>query len=196
MSDVVKAGAARCFELEQGQSLRIVNTFGTQVVDVWAICQDDPAEVMSMEHSRVHSSHTAPKLSTVFCSNRRRSVLTIVKDKSPGIHDWLLAACDRYRYQLLGCDDHANCSDNLNHALLEVGISLGYIPSPLNLFESVGPANVIQAPQGRPGDFVELKALLPIYLVCSACPQDMVPTNGVDMIPRDISVNILPKGSQ
>ena len=33
----------------------------------------------------------------------------------------LLAACDRYRYELLGCEeDHDNCTDNLAAALAEL----------------------------------------------------------------------------
>ncbi|MEP3920566.1 MULTISPECIES: DUF1989 domain-containing protein [Paracoccaceae] len=49
----LKACTGRAFHLSQGAKLRIVNTFGTQVVDTWAFKAGDITEFMSMEHTRV-----------------------------------------------------------------------------------------------------------------------------------------------
>ena len=46
-----------------------------------------------------------PDLGEAFLTNRRRPIVTIVEDTSPGVHDTLNAACDIYRYQILGCAD-------------------------------------------------------------------------------------------
>jgi uncharacterized protein len=43
-----------------------------------------------------------------------------------------------------------------------------------------------------PGDFVVLRAELDLLLVFSACPQDMVPTNGADATPCDAHFVVLP----
>ena len=40
----------------------------------------------------------------VFVTNQRRPILTLLEDTSPGVHDTLMSACDRYRYDLLGCE--------------------------------------------------------------------------------------------
>ena len=54
------------------------------------------------------------------CTNRRRPIQTPVECTTPGIHDTLLAPCDRYHYELLSCMEYQdNCTDNLADALAE-----------------------------------------------------------------------------
>ena len=192
----LEAGTGRAFNLRQGNILRIVNTFGAQVVDTWAFAADDINEHMSMEHTRVHAPHPTPRVGTVFRTNRRRPILEFTRDSSPNCHDWFFAACDQQRYELLGYKGmHKNCSENLLRAMNELGYSLLNVPCPLNLFEnapliSEGTTDILP-PLSRPGDAVELVALLDIIICLSACPQDMVPTNGEDMMPRDVEVEVL-----
>ena len=76
------------------------------------------------------------------------------------MHDTLLAACDAYRYALLGATGpHANCTDNLHAAL---AFAIPCTPSPLNLFENARPAPdgtiEIAAPISTPGSHVTLRA--------------------------------------
>ncbi|HNB26601.1 MAG TPA: urea carboxylase-associated family protein [Alphaproteobacteria bacterium] len=189
------ARTALAFSLRRNQLLSVVNTYGSQVVDAWAFAAADPTEFMSMEHSRVHCHDPTPRVGTRFVTNRRRPILEITGDTSPGIHDWFLAACDRWRYELLGCDGtHANCTDNLHAALATMGVSTPVTPAPFNLFENApflpGGSVEIAAPLSRPGDRVDLLLHLDALVVLSACPQDMVPTNGADMTPRDVEIRI------
>jgi len=195
---LLKARTAQAFPLDRGQTISVVNLHGSQVVDVWAFVREDPGEFMSMEHSRVHCPHPSPRLGTRFVTNRRRPVLELTGDTSPGVHDWFLAACDRWRYELLGCTDyHDNCTDNLHAAPDLHGVRTPVTPAPLNLFENApfdpeGTAG-ISAPVSRPGDTVDLMLHLDAVVVLSACPQDMVPINGPDMVPRDVGIRISPK---
>lgn len=181
--------------MKKGQSVRIVNTFGSQVVDTWAFNADDPREFMSMEHSRVSMQRAAPKPGLALVTNKRRPILTMIEDSSPGVHDTTLAACDVYRYQLLGAKDyHDNCTDNLANALASIGIELPFTPCPMNLWENsrVMPdyTQVIEPPVSKPGDHVIFRAEMDIAIVFSCCPQDMVPTNGADGIPTDAHFEI------
>ena len=106
----------------RGQRVRIINTHGQQVVDTWAFRRDDLTEFMSMEHSRTTLGRIMPIVGESMVTNRRGPILTLTEDTSGGIHDTLLAACDRYRYELLGCEEyHDNCTDNLASALAELG---------------------------------------------------------------------------
>jgi uncharacterized protein YcgI (DUF1989 family) len=183
-------------QLSAGQSLEIVNTHGSQAVDTWAFYASDPAEFMSMEHTRSRLSRTIPRVGDALFTTRRRVILTITGDTSPGIHDTLLCACSPELYQELGCaDDHRSCQGNLHEALAEIGISAGCTPAPLNLFMNVavGPnAEVIRAaPCSKPGDMVTLRAELDAVVVLSACPQDVTPINGDDCTPRDVAWRIL-----
>ena len=69
------------------------------------------------------------------CTNRRRPIQTPVESTTPGIHDTLLAPCDRYHYELLSCMEYQdNCTDNLAAALAEQGLQPAETPSPWNLF--------------------------------------------------------------
>lgn len=87
------ASHGTAFRLGRGQSIRIINTHGRQVVDSWAFPEGDMTEFMSMEHSRVHMGHVNPIVGSTLLTNRRRPVLTMVDDCSGGVHDTMMAAC-------------------------------------------------------------------------------------------------------
>ena len=112
-----------------------------------------------------------------------------------GVHDTLLAACDRYRYELLGAPGHDNCTDNLHAALATIDMAVAATPSPLNLFENARPAAdgtiEIAPPVSTPGSFVAFRAGLDAVIVFSACPQDIVATNGPGLTPTDAHFRIL-----
>ena len=60
------------------------------------------------------SSRSCRRSADCLYTTRRRPILRIVEDTSPGVHDTLMAACDSHRYGLLGCTEyHDNCTDNL-----------------------------------------------------------------------------------
>jgi uncharacterized protein YcgI (DUF1989 family) len=182
--------------LAPGQAVELVNIFGTQAVDTWAFCVSDPTEFLSMEHTRSRLSRTIPRVGDALFTTRRREILTLIGDTSPGIHDSLLCACSPELYRELGCaDDHRSCQGNLHEALASVGISIGCTPAPLNLFMNVAvgfDGEVIRGvPQSSPGDVVTLRAALDAVVVFSACPQDVTPINGADCTPRDVRCRII-----
>ena len=177
-------------ELDVGSEIVVINTYGTQVLDTWAFSVADPAEYLSMEHTRSRLSRLSPGAGDSLFSNRRQSVLTMLEDTSPGIHDTLLCACNQEIYRELGCDEsHRSCESNLHEALSTVGIEVSTTPAPLNLFMNVRvvPDGAIdrRPPQSRPGARVRLRAAMHVAIVFSACPQDITPINGAECTPRD-----------
>jgi uncharacterized protein YcgI (DUF1989 family) len=149
--DQVPARQGRAIPMKRGQVVRVINTHGQQVVDTWAFARDDVREFMSMEHTRASLSRIIPKTGDALVTNRRRPILTLVADTSPGIHDTLIAACDRYRYELLGCTTyHDNCTDNLLAAMSKLGLQPSAIPSPLNLFMNIPVTGGVRCPLSRP----------------------------------------------
>jgi uncharacterized protein YcgI (DUF1989 family) len=90
---------------------------------------------------------------------------------------------------------HRNCTDNLREALAGLGLTPPETPSPLNLFQnsSIKPSGelVIEPPVAPPGAHVTLRAEMDLVIVFSACPQDMAPTNGADMLPKDAELQLL-----
>ena len=182
--------------LEAGQEVKVINTHGQQVVDTWAFNRDDLTECLSMEHTRAALSRIMARVGDSLVTNRRRPILTLIEDTSPGIHDTLIAACDRYRYELLGCRDyHDNCTDNLAAALAELGLTPPETPSPWNLFMNI-PVRAdgslsFEPPVSRPGDYVVLRAEMACVIAFSACPQDIVPINGPACTPTEAHFAIL-----
>ncbi len=182
--------------LSTGGRVQIINTHGQQVVDTWAFNALDRAEFMSMEHSRSCLGKLTPAAGDAMFTNRRRPILVMVEDTSPGAHDTLLSACDVERYRLLGHRGyHDNCVDNLRGALAALGLEVPQIPGPWNLFEYVaigeGGTLEIKPPLSRAGDYVVLRAEMDAVVVLSACPMDMAPTNGPHMTPKDIEYRIM-----
>ncbi|MCT2582201.1 urea carboxylase-associated family protein [Actinophytocola gossypii] len=171
---VVPAREGRRIDLRTGEHLRVVTEEGGQVGDLFA-CTGTPAEWLSAAHTRVHHSRLFPEIGQPFVTTRRRPILTLVEDTSPGRHDMLLPACDPVRYAALGVTGwHASCAENLRTAL---GLDLDVVPQPVNLFMDipVTPAGELRwnsSPAG-PGAAVTVRAESDCVVVVSACPQDL-----------------------
>ena len=137
---------------------------------------------MSMEHCRVGLGRYRPKLGDVLITNQRRKILKFLEDTSPGVHDTMMAACDSYRYEQLGCEEyHDNCTDNLWEALAALRFKPTETPCPFNLWQNTPVdenGQIEQKPTvSKKGDFVLFKVLMNAVLSFSACPQDIVQIN-------------------
>ncbi|MGA2973039.1 MAG: urea carboxylase-associated family protein [Candidatus Bathyarchaeia archaeon] len=180
----IPARHGKAVRLAKDGKLKLINTHGTQVVDTWAFNADDLHEFMSMEHTRPHIGRIFPKVRDIMYTNKRRPILTFIEDTSPGIHDTVIAACDRYRYKFLNYEGyHDNCTDNLFAGMAELGLTPPEVPQPLNMWMNipVDKDGNIQwlAPVSKPGDYVLLRAEMDVVMAFSACPQDILPINGV-----------------
>lgn len=190
----IPARSGVAVQLAKGMTIKVINTHGHQVVDTWAFNQDDIGESMSMEHSRTSMLKLVPKVGDALLTNHRRAILTLVEDTTPGVHDTLIAACDRRRYAQLGVVGyHDNCTDNLATALASLGLKPQETPCPLNLFMNVpvrgdGQLGFAQ-PVSQAGQYVALRAEMDLIIVMSACPQDVTAVNG--MMPTDAHFSII-----
>jgi uncharacterized protein YcgI (DUF1989 family) len=192
----IPARKGKAQRLRKGQRLKVINTTGQQVVDTWAFNAEDMREFMSMEHSRVAIGHIIPAIGDALVTNRRRPILTLIEDTSSGIHDTLFAACDRWRYEMLGCTEyHDNCTDNLTAALAQLSLTPPETPAPLNLFMNIpvidGNRVEIRPPVSTPGSHVTFRAEMDCIAAFSACPQDMLPINGLAMRPTEAHFEIV-----
>ncbi len=186
-----KADIVKC-----GQSIRVINTHGKQVVDTWAFNIEDLREFQSNEHTRPTLLNMKFKPGDALYTNKRRPILEVVKDTSGGVHDLLMAACDNYRFKLLGCTEyHDNCTDNLIAAMRELGYEAPEVPSPINIFMNIPwtlEGNLSwQEPVSNPGDYIEFRATMDLIIAFSACPQDILPINGVDSDPTEAHYQII-----
>ncbi|KAL3418835.1 meiotic chromosome segregation protein [Phlyctema vagabunda] len=191
--------------LTAGQSIKVSNTHGTQVVDTWAFevtsfppsSSASPAypsritTQLSMQHTRASLNRTIPRVGDGLYNDRREQVLTLVADTTEGRHDTLIAACDTFRYvELGGGHEHRNCADNLVEGLLALGVTPPqFTPSPFNLFMNIpvhtdtqgstqGNTTIsFEPPTSKKGEYVVLKAERDLVVAFSACPQDILTIN-------------------
>ncbi|KAL5119233.1 hypothetical protein ACEQ8H_002944 [Pleosporales sp. CAS-2024a] len=116
-------------------------------------------EYMSMSHCRATLLKITPTVGDALVTQKRHPIVKLIQDTSPGVHDTLIAACDRWRYSELGVHGyHASCTDNFwdaldtlsammsqhgkdqasSRALREWSAHLGgKVPDPLNLFMNI-----------------------------------------------------------
>jgi uncharacterized protein YcgI (DUF1989 family) len=184
----IPAREARGVRLAAGAEFRVIDLEGSQAGDLWAFAAD--GEYHDAPHTRVETGRLFPALGEQFWSNRRRPILTLLEDSSPGLHDMLMAACDPERFVRLGhVGPHASCQENLLRVLAEEGIA-PFVPQPINLFMNipVRPDGTLEqgAAQSAPGDHVGLRCELDCLIVVSACPQDIVQTNALAPTPLAI----------
>lgn len=191
----IPARQGRAVRLKKGQVLTVINPAGSQVCDFFAVVEGEPDEYLSMEHCRTSLGRVYVRKGDVLVTNRRRPLIEIIDDTSPGVHDILIASCDLPRYQQLGCEGyHDNCTDNFKMSLLAIGESAAHVPSPFNIWMNIPVSKSgdysWEPPVSKQGDSVSLKAHENCIAVMSACPQDMTPVNGVDANPSDLEFEI------
>jgi uncharacterized protein YcgI (DUF1989 family) len=192
---LIPARQGRAVHLDQGQHLKVINTYGTQVGDMWAFNSRSLREFLSMEHLRPTINRMTPRSGDPLVTNFRRPILTLLEDTSPGIHDTTIAACDIYRYHTLGVEGyHDNCTDNLRLALKAIHLRTPEIPSPFNLWMNTparSDGTIDWLPTvAKAGDYVVFRAELDCVVVVSACPQDLVPVNGENCTPADLAFEV------
>ncbi|TCO17308.1 hypothetical protein EV652_118136 [Kribbella steppae] len=188
---LVPARTGRAVRVAQGSQVRVVDVAGQQVGDLFAYVASPSGitdEHLSASHTRAATSRLFPAIGEAFVTDRRRPILTLVDDSSPGRHDLLIAACDDARYAALGVPDHPSCARNLRAAL-----DVDVVPQPVNVFMRVPVAaddTLDWLPAATaPGDSITFRAELDCVVVVSACPQDLTVINGAR--PTDLAIEIL-----
>ena len=193
----IPARGSSAVKIAGGEAIQIINTHGSQVVDTWVFNAEDRTEFLSNEHMRATLGKLWPEKGDTLVTNRRQPIVIIEEDTSPGRHDTLIAACDVYRYELLGCREyHDNCTDNLHAAMMRIGLDVPECPSPLNLWMNIPVAadgsTSWGEPLSKPGDCVVLRAQMDCIVAMSACPQDILPINGAACQPTEAHYQFLP----
>ena len=177
----VPAATAKAVTLRAGQRLRIVNVHGKQVADFVAFNAGDLNESLGTLHTLVSLKRLFPTAGDQLLTNRRRPMVEITRDDT-GRHDMLIAACDPWRYELdFGVSGHRSCSDNFLEALAPWQRARHQLPQPVNFFQNMSyPEGRVEFGESvaKPGDVVELRALMDLVAAVSACPMDLNPISG------------------
>lgn len=200
------ASSGIAFLLKKDQTVKITNTHGRQVVDLWALNFSNPAEYLSMSHNHAIHRKLHFKVSDTLYSSISQPILSWVEDTSKGDHDTLISACNPLRYERMGLEGwHASCAENYQKAvkglfatsvIQEVKDKFPATPpTPLNLFMNVKVNEqggiVFRAPTSKEGDSVAFKALMDVIIVLSACPMDQRASEDWLPIPKEAHYEVI-----
>ena len=180
----IPARRGKAAHVARGQHVKVINTHGEQVVDTWAFNRANPSEFLSMEHTRAHTLRIVPRVGDMLRTNQRRPILTLVEDTSGGIHDTLIAACDRSVTPSSASRATMTTAPTISPPPWpSSGGTAPHVPSPLNLFMNIpwsqeGGLSFAAPPKSVPGGYVLLRAEMDLVIAFSACPQDVLPING------------------
>ncbi|MBE9553809.1 MAG: urea carboxylase-associated family protein [Proteobacteria bacterium] len=174
----VPARKGHAVHVAAGQTIRIITPKGQQAADFFAFNAADIGEWLSAPHTWSTSHHTKPRQGDLFLSRYRNPMLDFTEDGANGVHDMMLAACDRVRYVQLGHPEpHDGCGDNMKNAMKALGHEVDVVPQPVNFFTNtqVDADGVLTAPPNpvAPGEYVLLTARIDLICAFSACPFDM-----------------------
>lgn len=189
----VPAGHGKAFTVSKGQFITVIDTLGQQAADFVAVNADNTQEKLSPVHTRQHLRSLFFKPGDALWSSENRPMLKIVSD-TIGIHDANVPACDRTRFSVdFGVEGHRNCVDNLLEGMKQFGVTYYSLPEPFNLFQN-GPVTAdgrmeVTDPNSRAGDRIVFEALCDLVCAVSSCPQDIIPGNGLQVTPIDITVS-------
>jgi len=174
MSERIAPRSGVAFTLRTGEVLRVTDPEGGQVADLLAFAAGDVGEALS--NGRTFDYEETIRLGTgnKLWSNRSRPMLEIVAD-TVGTHDFLLTPCSEATFRHFYADKpvHRGCFGNLAEALAPYGVGPDAIPVAFNLFMNVpvgedGRVRVLP-PTTKPGDHVELLALVDLVVGLTAC---------------------------
>ncbi|WP_397475146.1 DUF1989 domain-containing protein [Pusillimonas sp.] len=177
---IIPPKSGESFIVRKGQRIRVSDIEGHQVADFVCFNLHDFSEFLSQADTRVNQSGRISTGDYLF-SNLKNLMFEIVDDKV-GVHDLYYSPCNSYLYEhVFKVGPRNGCYENLAMALEPHGIGKGYVPNPLNIFmHTVIDENYkhsIKLPYSKPGDYIELRALMDCLVAISSCAEDITECN-------------------
>lgn len=184
--------SAQAVELGPGDELVVIDPEGQQVSDVVAFGNPDHGEYLSSGRSLDYASRLWLTTGDVLYSNRSRPMFTIMEDTC-GRHDFTLTPCSKDTFRIIYGEHEGRpgCEGNLAAALAPYDIGVDRIPIAFNAFMHVsidattGEFGVLP-PLSKAGDFVRLRAEMPLVVAMSACSAGQ--SNNFSFKPIDFQV--------
>jgi len=201
---LIPGGKGKAVRMSKGDTIKIINTHGTQVVDFWAFSTAEwGQEIMSMHHTRNALQKSTPQAGDTLYTASMKPIMTFLEETGPGCHDTTAAACSYGLYVLQigeeAAKEHDSCTNNLYNGLKDLGLELTedprygyYTPAPFNLWMNVadkpdtsGYIWVMPPGEQKAGDYCIFRAEEDLVAAMSACPWDLGDMNGPGGKPMD-----------
>jgi uncharacterized protein YcgI (DUF1989 family) len=189
---VLQPGTGKALELTAGQLLRVEQIDGGQCVDFNCFNLHDHKEFMHTGRTRTlhgllpstgHFLWSAPP--------RERAMMFLLEDTAR-CNDVLFPRCSANLYEsVYGFSAHTNCHDIQAEAQREYGLTPDDVHDSFNLFmvtEVHGGRGHIKRQNTKPGDHVELLALIDVLAVPNVCGADIMRTSNFALKPVKLSI--------
>jgi uncharacterized protein YcgI (DUF1989 family) len=190
---VMPPGSGKAIELLAGQILRIEQVEGLQCVDFNCFNLHDYKEFMHCGRTRTVHGFNPTKGSFLWSAPPRERALLYILEDTAGCNDMLFPRCSAYLYEsAYGFDAHTNCQDIQAEAQREYGLTPDDVHDSFNLFMCTevtldGRATITRQ-QTKPGDHVDLLALVDVLAVPNVCGADIMRTSNFALKPIRLSV--------
>ena len=183
--------------LEPGQTLTLIDTRGQQAIDFLCYSAELPLDRINLPNTvKLNKSLYITKGSKIY-SDLGRVMMSVIDDTC-GYHDTLAGCCsceiDKVRY---GVDKTESCRTNFIAELAKWAMAPSEIVSNINFFMRVPftAEGDIAIAEGisKAGDYVVLRAEMPVIVVISNCPQQHNPAAGFEPTPVEVIVADAPE---
>ncbi len=189
----LQPGTGKGIELRAGQILRIEQIEGGQCVDFNCFNLHDYKEFMHCGRTRtVHGFQPSTGTFLWSAPPRERAMLFILED-TVGRNDVLFPRCSAYLYEsAYGYDVHTNCQDIQAEAQREYGLTPDDVHDSFNFFMCTevttdGSATITRQ-SSKPGDHIDLLALMDVLAVPNVCGADVMRTSNFSLKPIKLTV--------
>jgi len=189
---VMEPGTGKALELAQGRVLRIEQIEGGQCVDFNCFNLHDYKEFMHTGRTRtLHGLNPGPGDFLWSAPPRERAMMFMLED-TVRCNDVMFPRCSANLYEsVYGFHEHTNCHDIQAEAQREFGLTPDDVHDSFNLFmctEVHGGRGHIHRQSSKPGDHVDLLALMDLLAVPNVCGADIMRTSNFALKPVKLSV--------
>jgi hypothetical protein len=170
-------------QLSEGETLRVIDVEGEQVADLFAVSEVSPNEIFSPGVTIDCNGSLNVTTNDVLYSNLYNGMFEIIAD-TVGSHDLIHPCCrpEMYDFFYQNGSNYPNCLENINHLLDELGLPTQSMITPFNIFMNTrideGGGVRVETPKSKPGDYLELSALMNVHVFLSACSVSESKCNG------------------
>ncbi len=190
---VLEPGTGKALELRKGQILRLEQIEGGQCLDFNCFNLDDYKEFFHCGRTRtLHGIHPTRGDFLWSAPPRERAMMYILSDTA-GANDVMFPRCSANLYEsVYGYDAHTNCQDIQAEAQREYGLTPDDVHDSFNLFMCTGVdengRTYITRQASKPGDHVELLALMDVLAVPNICGADVMRTSNFAIRPAKVQI--------
>ncbi|WP_267225511.1 DUF1989 domain-containing protein [Dyella silvae] len=169
------AHSATTMHVAAGEQFHIQLLLAGLMAGLWAICERDFSEYLSVQHSRMHIGSTLLRNGDTMVSNRGRAVLTWIDGPALDTQTALGAACDDDRWSRHGHYQPGRCEDRFRDAVGYGIFGPAKAPCPLNLFarDDGDDQDTMDRLPAKPADTtIQLRAEIDLIVLVSAYPRN------------------------